>query len=155
MPQEGDERLTQKERILLPIEKYFSTSIEEMEMITFRTDEEEEISNESAKDNEIQPIKEELNKGNKEMKVVALGLCQWKDGYLWHQGKIWIPNNEEIRTNLIRRHHDILQARHGGTAKTTELVQRKYHWPKMRETIKQYVKNCDICQRTKVVRHAP
>jgi len=25
----------------------------------------------------------------------------------------------------------------------------------MRETIKQYVKNCDICQRTKVVRHAP
>jgi len=25
----------------------------------------------------------------------------------------------------------------------------------MRETIKQYVKSCDICQRTKVVRHAP
>src|ERR1700710_88853 len=25
----------------------------------------------------------------------------------------------------------------------------------MRETIKQYVKNCDTCQRTKVVRHAP
>jgi len=25
----------------------------------------------------------------------------------------------------------------------------------MRDTIKQYVKNCDICQRTKVVRHAP
>jgi len=31
MPQEGDERLTQKERILLPEEKYFDTSIEEME----------------------------------------------------------------------------------------------------------------------------
>ena len=25
----------------------------------------------------------------------------------------------------------------------------------MRETIKQYIKNCDICQRTKVVPHAP
>jgi len=25
----------------------------------------------------------------------------------------------------------------------------------MRDTIKQYVKNCDLCQRTKVVRHAP
>jgi len=25
----------------------------------------------------------------------------------------------------------------------------------MRETIKQYLKSCDICQRTKVVRHAP
>jgi len=126
-----------------------------METITFETNNEEEISNESAKDKEIQTIKKALNKGNKEMKGVVLGLCQWKDGYLWHQGKIWIPNNEGIRTNLIRRHHVILQAGHGGTAKTTELVQRKYYLPKMRETIKQYVKSCDICRRTKVVRHAP
>jgi len=125
-----------------------------METINFKTDDEEEISNESAKDNEIQTIREALDKGDKEMKGVALGLCQWKDGYLWHQGKIWIPNNEGIRTNLIRRHHDIPQAGHGGTAKSTELLQRKYYWPRIRETIKQYVKNCDICQRTQVVRHA-
>jgi len=155
MPQEGDERLTQTERILMPKEEYFNTSIQEMEMITLQTNDEEEISNESAKDKEIQTIKEALDKGNKEMKGVALGLCQWKDGYLWHQGTIWIPNNEGIRTNLIRQHNDILQAGHGETAKTTELVQRKYYWPKMRDTIKQYVKNCDICQRTKVIRHAP
>jgi len=122
-----------------------------MEMITFGTNAEEEISNESAKDNEIQTIKEARYKENKEMKGVALGLCKWKDGYLWHQGKLWIPNNEGIRTNLIRQHHDILQAGHGGTAKTTELVQRKYYWPKMQETIKQYVKSGDICQGTKVV----
>jgi len=57
--------------------------------------------------------------------------------------------------NLIRRHHDIPQAGHGGTAKTTELLQRKYYWPHMWDTIKQYIKKCDICQRTKVVRHAP
>jgi len=36
-----------------------------------------------------------------------------------------------------------------------ELPKRKYYWPHMRDTINQYVKNCDICQRTKVVRHAP
>ena len=155
IPQEGDERLRQKERILLPKEKYFDTSIQEMETIIFETNDEEEISNESAKDKEIQTIKEALDKGNKEMKWVALGLCKWKDGYLWHQGKIWIPNNEEIRTNLIRRHHDILEAGHGGTAKTKELVQRKYYWPNMRERIKQYVKSCDICQLRKVVRHVP
>jgi len=40
-------------------------------------------------------------------------------------------------------------------AKTTELLQRKYYWPHMRDTIKQYVKNSDTCQRRKVVRHAP
>jgi len=153
--QEADERHTRKERILVPKEKYFDTRIQEMETITFGTNDEKEISNKSAKDKEIQAIKKALDKGNKEMKGVALGLCQWKDRYLWHQGKIWIPNNEGIRTNLIGRHHDILQAGHGGTAKTTELIQRKYYWPKRRERIKQYVKNCDICQRRKVVQHAP
>jgi len=98
-----------------------------METITFEMNHEEQISNRSAKDKNIQTIKEALDKGNKEMNRVGLGLCPWKDGYLWHQRKIWIPNNKEIRTNLIRGHHDILEAGHGGTATTTELGQRKYN----------------------------
>jgi len=155
MPQEGDERLTQKERILLPKEKYFDTSIQEMETMRLEETSHEEHRNETARNEEIQTIRKALKREDKEMKGVALGLCQWKDEYVWHQGKIWVPNKEGIRTNLIRQHHDIPQAGHGGTAKTTELLQRKYYWPHMRNTIKKYVKNCDICQRTKVVRHAP
>jgi len=115
----------------------------------------EELGNETAQNEETQAIRKALEQRDKEMKGVALGLCQWKDEYLWHQGKIWVPNKEGIQTNLIRQHHDILQTVHGGTAKTTELLQRKYYSPHMRNTIKQYVMNCDICQRTKVLRHAP
>ena len=151
MPQEGDERHTQTERILLPKEKYFDTSIQEMEIVRLEETSHEELGHETAQNEEIQTIRKALERGDKEMKGVALGLCQWKDEYLWHQGKIWVPNKEGIQTNLIRQHHDILQAGHGGTAKTTELLQRKYYWPHMRNTIKQYVKNCDICQRTKVI----
>ena len=89
------------------------------------------------------------------MKGVALGLCEWKDEHLGYQGKIWIPNDEELRTSLIRRNHDNLLAGHGGRAKTMELVSRQYYWPEIRETIKRYVKNCDMCQRSEMVRHAP
>jgi len=126
MPQEGDERLTQKERILLPKEKYFDTSIHEMETMSFEETCYEELRNEMARNEEIQMIRKALERGDKEMKGVALGLCQWKDEYLWHQGKIWVPNKEGILTNLIPQHHDIPQAGHGGTAKTTELLQCKY-----------------------------
>jgi len=45
-----------------------------------------------------------------------MGLCQWKDDLLWSQGKIWIPNDERIRTTLIAKHHDSPQAGHGGTS---------------------------------------
>ena len=87
----------------------------------------QELRNETAQNEEIQTIRKALEGGDREMKGVALGLCQWKDKYLGHQGKIWVPNKDGIRTNLIRQHHDIPQAGHGGTAKTTELLQRKYY----------------------------
>ena len=86
------------------------------------------------------------------MKGIALGLCQWKDDLLWYQGRIWIPNDEGIRTTLIAKHHDPSpQAGHGRTAKTRELISRENYWPKIREDMKQFIKNCDTCQRRKVV----
>jgi len=89
------------------------------------------------------------------MKGIALGLCQWKNSILWYQGKIWIPNDEGIQTTLIAKNHESPQAGHGGTAKTTELISRRYYWLKITEDIKQFIKNCDTSQTTKGVRHAP
>jgi len=57
------------------------------------------------------------------MNGVALGLCKWKDDLLWYQGKIWTPNEDKVKVELIRQHHDIPTTGHGGTAKTTELIQ--------------------------------
>jgi len=101
MPQEGDEPLTQKERILLPKEKYLDTSIQEMETIRLEETSYEELHNKVAQNEEIKTIRKALDRGDKEMTGVALGLCQWKHKYLWHQGKIWVTNKEGIRTNLI------------------------------------------------------
>ena len=68
---------------------------------------------------------------------------------------MWVPNVEKIRTEIIRQHHDIPQAGHGGTAKTTELLCQTYCWPELRHEVKRYVKNCDTCQRIKSNRHEP
>jgi len=125
------------------------------ETTEFRAKNEGEIQKASNDDVEIQDIKRNLDEGRKEMKGIALGLCQWKDGILWYQGKIWIPNNEGIRTALIVKHHECPHAGHGGIAKTTQLINRQYYWRKIREDIKRFIKNCDTCQRTKLVRHAP
>ena len=70
------------------------------------------------------------------MKGVALGLCQWKDEHLSQGGKIWIPEDEGLRTILISQYQDNSLAGHRGTATTTILVSRQYYWPKMRKTIK-------------------
>jgi len=122
-----------------------------LETTEFQDKDEGEIQKATSVDNEIQGIKRSLDEGRKEMKGIALGLCQVKDDLLWYQGKIWIPNDEGIRIALVAKHDDPPQAGHRGTAKTTQLINRRYYWPKIREDIKRFIKDCDRCQRAKVV----
>ena len=142
IPTMEDKKTRKRVGILLPKEKYWDIpeseelKIEEIELAEFQEKDEGRIQQAYNKDNEIHAIKRNLEEEVKEMKDVALGLCEWKNEHLWYQGKIWIPNNEELRMSLIHKNHDDPLAGYGGTAKTTELVSRQYYWPRMRETIK-------------------
>jgi hypothetical protein len=40
-------------------------------------------------------------------------------------------------------------------ARTHELVSRNYWWPKMNRLLREYVKSCDTCARSKAPRHRP
>ena len=143
------------EQILLQEHYFEKIKIEAMELTEFHDKNGDMIRNAYRKDQQILDIKNALDKGIKEMKGVALGLCKWKDKHLWYEGKMWIQEDEGLRTTIISRCQDNPLAGHGGIAKTTELITRQYYWPKMHETIKRYIKNCETCQRSKAVRHAP
>jgi len=160
LPPAGEKTLTRNVGILLPQERYREVlETEEIQLDIFETTEfldqdEAEIPRASKDNNEIHNIGRNLVEGKKEMKGIALGLCQWMDDLLGYQGKIWIPNDERIGTTLMAKSHKPPQAGHSGTATTTQLINRRYYWPKIREDIKRFINNCDTCQRTKVVRHA-
>ena len=77
------------------------------------------------------------------------------EGLLRRNGCLYIPGDQAVREELISRNHDDPLAGHFGTDKTLELIQRKYYWPACGEQVRNYVKTCDVCQRTKVPRHKP
>ena len=110
------------EQILLPQNYFEDTKIESIELFSLYNQNEDQIRKAYQKDTELQMIQNALEKGEKEMKGIALGLCRWKDGHLWYGEKIWIPKNEGLRTTIISQCHDNSLSGHGGTAKTTELV---------------------------------
>ena len=155
LPTQDDQRNTQMEQIIPPQHYFEDTKVESIELLSMYNKNEDQIRRAYQKDAELKKIQNALERGKKEMKGMALGLCQWKDGHLWYREKIWIPEKEGLRTTIISQCHDNSLAGRGGIAKTTELVSRQYYWPKMRQTIKRYIKNCDACQSSKVVRHAP
>ena len=43
------------------------------------------------------------------------------------EGKVYVLKDEKLRTEIIRLHHDVLIAGHGGKWKTVELVTRNYY----------------------------
>ena len=46
-------------------------------------------------------------------------------------------------------HHDLPAYGHPGISRTTELVARRYWWPRMAQDVKDYVKGCADCQQNK------
>ena len=88
IPTTEEKKLGRRRGILLPKEKYWDIpenediKLEEIELAKFQDKAEGRIQQAYNKDDEIQAIKKNLEKGVMEMKGVALGLCEWMDKHL-------------------------------------------------------------------------
>ena len=54
-----------------------------------------------------------------------------------------------LRPILLKYFHDSPVSGHLGSFKTWNKIGRKFYWPKMKEVIFRYVRQCDLCQRAK------
>jgi hypothetical protein len=77
---------------------------------------------------------------------------EWSESYglLMFHGKIYVPNDRDLRHRIVQQHHDMRIAGHAGHFKTLKLVSCNYWWPQMSHYIGIYVKHCDLCNWTKV-----
>ena len=82
-------------------------------------------------------------------------LADWtvEDSLTFYKGRCYIPDNLEVRRQVVSRYHDTLSAGHPGQLETQELVQRDYWWPGLATFVKNYVKGCALCQQHKINRH--
>ena len=71
--------------------------------------------------------------------------------YFFHV--IYIFEKVVLKTKLLRLHHDDSLANHFKIKKIHVLMQRKFYWFKITRNIKEYLKDCDMCQRIKTSRH--
>jgi len=76
------------------------------------------------------------------------------DGVLRFRGKIYVPQNLDLRRQIVSLYHDTKVTGHPGRWKMLELVSRNYWWPQMSRYIGQYVSTYDLCLRTKPIKQA-
>ena len=88
------------------------------------------------------------------MKIkVSIGECSLsQSGQLLFRGRRWVPDSEELRTELIQQTHDSIQCGHPGRDITGALLSRQFFWPNMSRQVRQFVRNCDACGRNKAWR---
>jgi hypothetical protein len=69
---------------------------------------------------------------------------------LFFDGKMYVPDDLELRQKIVSDHHDIPVAGHPGALATTRSVRLSYWWPGMTAFIRNYVAGCATCQQFKV-----
>jgi hypothetical protein len=99
-------------------------------------------------------IKKELQERLRNPNRDDLDQFEQQDGLLLRNNLIYVPE-EPIRLKILRECHDNTLAGHFVMARTHELVSRNYWWPKMNKLVREYVKSCDTCVRSKAPRHRP
>ncbi|MGI0135350.1 MAG: reverse transcriptase domain-containing protein [Candidatus Micrarchaeaceae archaeon] len=72
-----------------------------------------------------------------------------RDGLLHRFGKLYVPDDRRLRSDLLVEAHDSRLSGHLGSRKTLALLARSYYWPAMRLEVKQYVKSCLACATNK------
>src|SRR5437016_3137791 len=113
---------------------------------------EEEIVTKAADDLVWQGLYEKaMDKGALEGKFIAD--VTYKDGMLYREGKIWVPNDPSLRKQIMESEHDSQVAGHMDMDKTSELIDWNFYWPAMAKDIEDFLRSCDDCQQNKAPRH--
>ncbi len=77
------------------------------------------------------------------------------DGIYRHKGKIYVPDQHNLRSRILSELHDAPHAGHRGSERTLELVGREFWWPGLPRDVRRYVASCPVCQRNKPSQSLP
>nr|GEX25317.1 integrase, catalytic region, zinc finger, CCHC-type, peptidase aspartic, catalytic [Tanacetum cinerariifolium] len=77
------------------------------------------------------------------------GYYTWHNQQLRRKEKLMVENDEILRTELLQQVHRGASGGHSRVKVTTHKLCSMFYWKKMRKEVKQFVRNCEVCQRYK------
>lgn len=78
-----------------------------------------------------------------------------KDGLLFWKGRMMIPSNKELKEQIMQEFHASKIGGHEGVTKSVSRICKQFYWPKMQQDIRDFVRQCTICQQAKVEQALP
>jgi hypothetical protein len=90
--------------------------------------------------NELQALVERIQEGE------AVGPWKYKEGLIFFKERIYLLSTSSLIHPIIAEIHG---STHKGFFKTMKRLRAVFYWPKMKESIKAFIRQCDVCQRHK------
>lgn len=155
LPKEGDERLQQRNRILIKPHNLQISATQEGPQNRGPETLENLLDQAYTKDETPNKILEQLRNKEQKSSLITLANCQEKNGHLYYRNCLYIPGYSPLQLRILEDHHSAPAAGHPGRAKTFGLISRTCYWPTLRKDGERFVRNCHICRRSKPNRRQP
>ena len=125
------------------------------EMWTRKSTSKIKVFDEKRRVDECNIIKKIRKNNTREKEVVQAieredGLAWEEDEVVYMEERIYVPNNKDLKEEILGEHHDPADVGHLGQHRMHELIKRTYWWPGLKEDVKKYVQGCVKCQQNKV-----
>ncbi len=96
--------------------------------------------------------KQAMNENKLKFHIIKLKNCEIIDSVLFRKDLLWVLENMHMK--LLQKIHDQLSIFHLNNKRTIDLIQQFYYWSDHWDTVRQYIWNCHVCQRSKVSRNS-
>ena len=79
----------------------------------------------------------------------------YADGLLWYNlseadyPRVVVPNDTDLREQILSEHHDTPMAGHLGREKTFLSIAAHFWWPHLYKWVTNFLRSCEVCQRVK------
>src|SRR5882724_1225967 len=79
-----------------------------------------------------------------------------QDGdFLCYKGLLYVPDDQDVRLDILHSHHDHRLEGHPGITKTIKNICCQFYWAQMVTFITDYIQSCWVCSRSKSLHHKP
>jgi len=78
-----------------------------------------------------------------------------QDGIVKFKNRLYVPNQSELKTEILEAAHNSLFSTHPGSTKMYQDLKTHYRWSGMKKDIADYVARCPVCQQIKTEHQKP
>ena len=76
----------------------------------------------------------------------------WDGGLLRYKRKIWVGSNSVMQHKILQSLHSGAIGGHSGIQATLQRIRQLFAWPRMKQTVQQFVEACTVCKQAKTER---